>query len=108
MPSSKYGLATQADVGPGAAFITAPTSLSLTSGSAKQLTSGATNGNWGTGVQAPSTNTVSIYIGSSSGTTSSAGYELAAGDNARIPVYDASALWCYTGSSGQTLNWFVV
>lgn len=58
-------------------------------------------------VKAKSTNTGIIYVGNSSGVTSSTGFELLAGEAVFVPVDNSNKVYCIASASSQTVCFLV-
>jgi len=54
-------------------------------------------------VKAKSTNTGIIYVGNSSGVTSSTGFELLAGEAVLVPVSNSNLIYCIASASSQSV-----
>ena len=84
----------------------APVSLpevSVPTGTSAPLTETATRAASGLLVQAPTSNTVSVYVGGS-GVTTGTGIILAPGVSISISLADASKLYSIAGAAGQKLR----
>lgn len=74
-------------------------------GSSVQLTTTSINLSSGVWIKALAGNTNTVYVGTSSGVTTSTGYPLAASESVFIAINDLSKIWFIGGASGQEIRY---
>lgn len=80
---------------------------SLTAVTAKQVKTSSPTipAKQGVQIQAPSTNTASIWVGADNTVTNTNGIEIQPGMSETIGITDPSKLWVYAVASSQTFNY---